>query len=244
LILWSAARDQARNWVPGNRQQKKAGGSDRRIRTNFDGDRYALIAFHGAGCACAHGGHPHFAAASQQYVTCDDFAKAEKAGQPLNDGQANWNAMANVICSSIERMREISSANETKAAQDEIHRLYLAAVDGEALKIRAVPSCIRHSDGDGDLEARVVKIVRGFISENRDKLRQSTKPVQIMATARWPEKLEGLVDTGQGDPVPISWLFRCRSDKECKLIDIQLAGSISMTESIRSELATSAHCAK
>ena len=66
---------------------------------------------------------------------------------------------------------------------------------------------------------------------------------RIMAAARWPEKLEGEVDTGQGDPVPVAWLFRCRSSSDCKIIDIQVTGSLSMTESIRGDLSTTAHCA-
>jgi len=164
--------------------------------------------------------------------------------QPSGDGaQQNWQTMAKVVCSSIERMRQMSSI-ETKAEQDEIHRLYQTAVDGRALRLRAVPSCVSQTVADGDVEARVVKIVRGFIMKNGNTLQQSAA-VRIMATARWPEKLEGQVDTGQGgEPVPVAWLFRCRSSSDCKIIDIQVTGSLSMTESIRGDLSTTAHCAK
>jgi hypothetical protein len=184
----------------------------------------------------------HGAAASPQYVTCDEIAKGAGV-QPSADGAGeNWPAMAKVVCSSIERMRQMSNI-ETKAEQDEIHRLYQTAVDGHALRIRAVPSCVGQTVADGDLEARVVKIVRGFVTKNGKTLRQSAA-VRIMAVARWPEKLEGQVDTGQGDPVPVAWLFRCRSSSDCKIIDIQVTGSLSMTESIRSDLSTAARCAK
>jgi hypothetical protein len=182
------------------------------------------------------------AAASPQYVTCDDIAKGVKV-QPSADGAGeNWPAMANVVCSSIERMRQMSSI-ETKAEQDEIHRLYQTAVDGRALRLRAVPSCVSQTIADGDVEARVVKIVRGFIVKNGSTLQRSAA-IRIMAAARWPEKLEGEVDTGQGEPVPVAWLFRCRSSSDCKIIDIQVTGSLSMTESIRGDLSTTAHCAK
>ena len=185
---------------------------------------------------------PHSANASQQYVTCEQISHQEKNSEAARAGQENWQAMAKIVCSAVEKMREMSAGNETKAEQDEIHRLYLAAVDGETLKLRAVPGCMKPSLQDGDLETRVVKIVRGFIAQNGATLRQSTNPIQIMAIARWPEKLEGKVDTGEGDPVPISWLFRCKSAEECKIIDIQITGSMSMTDSIRGELSSSAHC--
>ena len=183
----------------------------------------------------------HGAAASPQYVTCDEIAKGAGA-QPSGDGAQNWPTMAKVVCSSIERMRQMSSI-ETKAEQDEIHRLYQTAVDGRALRMRAVPSCVSQTVADGDVEARVVKIVRGFIMKNGNTLQQSAA-VRIMAAARWPEKLEGQVDTGQGDAVPVAWLFRCRSSSDCKIIDIQVTGSLSMTESIRGDLSTTARCAK
>ena len=185
----------------------------------------------------------HGTAASPQYVTCDEIAKGAGV-QPSGDGAGeNWPTMAKVVCASVERMRQMSSV-ETKAEQDEIHRLYQTAVDGQALRLRAVPSCLSQTVADRDVEARVVKIVRGFIAKNGSTLQQSPGSVRIMAAARWPEKLEGQVDTGQGDPVPVAWLFRCRSSSDCKIIDIQVTGSLSMTESIRGDLSTTAKCAK
>jgi len=183
------------------------------------------------------------AAASTQYVTCDEIAKGIKVQQAADGAQENWSTMAKVVCSSIERMRQMSGI-ETKAEQDEIHQLYQTAVDGRALRLRAVPSCISQTIADGDVEARVVKIVRGFVAKNGDALQGSPTSVRISAVARWPEKLEGQIDTGQGDPVPVAWLFRCRSSSDCKIIDIQVTGSLSMTESIRGDLSTTAHCAK
>ena len=94
----------------------------------------------------------------------------------------------------------------------------------------------------GDVEARVVRIVQGFIAKSGSTLEKSPGAVRIMAVARWPEKLEGLIDAGQGDPVPVAWLFRCHSSSDCKIVDIQLTGSMSMAESIRNDLATAAHC--
>ena len=89
----------------------------------------------------------HGAAASPQYVTCDEIAKGAGV-QPSGDGAGeNWPAMAKVVCSSIERMRQMSSI-ETKAEQDEIHRLYQTAVDGRALRLRAVPSCVSQTVAD------------------------------------------------------------------------------------------------
>jgi hypothetical protein len=184
----------------------------------------------------------HGVAAAPQYVTCDEIARGAGAKPSDDGGGENWPTMAKVVCSSIERIRQMSSI-ETKAEQDEIHRLYEMAVDGRALRMRAVPSCVSQTVADGDVEARVVKIVRGFIAKNGNTLKQSAA-VRIMAVARWPEKLEGEVDTGQGDPVPVAWLFRCRSSSDCKIIDIQVIGSLSMTESIRGDLSTTAHCAK
>ena len=180
-------------------------------------------------------------AASPQFVTCDDIAKGASVQQSADGAGENWPTMAKVVCSSIERMRQMSSI-ETKAEQEEIHRLYQTAVDGRALRLRAVPNCVSQTVAEGDVEARVVKIVRGFIMKNGNTLQQSAA-VRIMAAARWPEKLEGEVDTGQGDPVPVAWLFRCRSSSDCKIIDIQVTGSLSMTESIRGDLSTTAHCA-
>ena len=181
------------------------------------------------------------AAASPQYVSCGEIAKGAGVQQSADGAAENWPAMAKVVCSSIERMRQMRSV-ESKAEQDEIHRLYQTAVDGRALRLRAVPSCVGQTVADGDVEARVVKIVRGFIVKNGNTLQQSAA-VRILAAARWPEKLEGQVDTGQGDPVPVAWLFRCRSSSDCKIIDIQVTGSLSMTESIRGDLSTAAHCA-
>lgn len=183
------------------------------------------------------------AAAAPRFVTCDDIAKGAEVEQSADGAQENWKTMAKVVCASIERMRQMSSV-ETKAEQDEIHRLYQTAVDGQALRLRAVPSCLSQTVADRDVEARVVTIVRGFIAKNGSTLQQSPGSVRIMAAARWPEKLEGQVDAGQGDPVPVSWLFRCRSSSDCKIIDIQVIGSLSMTESIRGDLSTTARCAK
>jgi len=185
----------------------------------------------------------HGTAAAPRYVTCDEIAKGAAVERSADGAQENWDTMAKVVCSSIERMRQMSKI-DTKAEQDEIHRLYQTAVDGRALRLRAVPSCVSQTVADGDVEARVVKIVRGFITKNGNSLQQSPASVRIMAAARWPEKLEGQVDTGQGDPVPVAWLFRCRSSGDCKIIDIQVTGSLSMTESIRGDLSTTAHCAK
>src|SRR5262249_21971060 len=120
----------------------------------------------------------HATAAAPQYLSCDEIAKG--AGVQASGGAGeNWQAMAKVVCSSIERMRQMSSI-ETKAEQDEIHRLYQTAVDGHALRLRAVPSCVSQTVADGDVEARVVKIVRGFIVKNGTKLQQSAA-VRIMA---------------------------------------------------------------
>jgi len=182
------------------------------------------------------------ATAGPSYVTCDEIAKGASADASNGGGGQNWDAMAKVVCSSIERMRVLSGSNETKPQQDEIHRLYLSAVDGQALRLRAVPGCLKQRVTDGDVEARVVKIVQGFITKNGGTLQQSRGAIHIMAVARWPEKLEGLIDTGQGDPVPVAWLFRCHSSSDCKIIDIQLTGSMSMAESIRTDLAGAAHC--
>ena len=182
-------------------------------------------------------------AAAPRFVTCDEIAKGAAVEQSADGAQENWNTMAKVVCASVERMRQMSSV-ETKAEQDEIHHLYQTAVDGQALRLRAVPSCLSQTVADRDVEARVVKIVRGFIAKNGSSLQQSPGSVRIMAAARWPEKLEGQVDTGQGDPVPVAWLFRCRSSSDCKIIDIQVTGSLSMTESIRGDLSTTAKCAK
>src|SRR5262249_14704955 len=102
------------------------------------------------------------AAASPPYATRDDIATGAKLQQSADGAAENWPAMAKVVCSSIERIRQMSST-ETKAEQDEIHRLYLTAVDGHALRLRAVPSCVSQTVADGDVEARVVRIVRGFI---------------------------------------------------------------------------------
>ena len=74
----------------------------------------------------------HGAAASPQYVTCDEIAKGAGVQQSGDGAGENWRTMAKVVCASVERMRQMSSV-ETKAEQEEIHRLYQTAVDGQAL---------------------------------------------------------------------------------------------------------------